>query len=419
MNKNTAFPILIVILLVFSLACNFTSYAQPSDTSTIPTQQPDLDSKPVVPLEEPSPIVEVTPTQELPPTATPKTPRTVRVAADGSGDYPNLQAAIDDLVEGSTIMLDAGDYIIDETVQINKSLTIQGAGMDQTNLRNGQRDGVFLFAGPGKLDLKGITFLYTGIVSGQAAGIENGEFHIDDCRFTSTEKVELEEGRNGLFVVGTSNGTIVNSRFDHNQRHGLSVSDQSNVVVEFSEFDHNDSYGVRYFEQSQGTVSNCTASNNESGFGATEQAEVLFENNATTANLYFGFSITGQAVAEVISNKIYGNQLSGIKVDENAKTSLVENEIYENVENGVFVIGSGLLYASQNVIYSNQYHGFSLAEQSVVTIVNNEINNHVYNAISFYDSSTGEVSGNICAGNLDGIVKYGDQTPTIGENDCQ
>ena len=267
MNKKIKLPFvtLLVLLIFTSLACNLMNMAKPTEEETSIVEIPKNLQTGVPTQEVPNEITIPTNTPE--PTATPNLPRTVTLNADGSGDYPNLQAAIDDLVEGSTIMLDAGDYIIEETVQINKSLTIQGTGMDQTNLRNGQRDGVFLFTGPGKLDLKGITFLYTGIESGQAARIENGEFYIDDCRFTSTEEVELEEGRNGLFVVGTSNGTIVNSRFDHNQRHGLSVSDQSNVVVEFSEFDHNDSYGARYFEQSQGTVSNCTASNNKSGFG--------------------------------------------------------------------------------------------------------------------------------------------------------
>ncbi len=61
-------------------------------------------------------------------------PSTITVCASGC-DYTTIQAAIDAANAGDTIAVGEGSYIITSSINVNKSLTIEGAGPDKTEVR--------------------------------------------------------------------------------------------------------------------------------------------------------------------------------------------------------------------------------------------------------------------------------------------
>ena len=68
----------------------------------------------------------------VPARAGPPEPPTLTVRADGTGDHPTLQAAIDAAQPGALILIDAGTF--EGHVRIDKPVTLRGAGFGATHL---------------------------------------------------------------------------------------------------------------------------------------------------------------------------------------------------------------------------------------------------------------------------------------------
>ena len=59
-------------------------------------------------------------------------PTPVEVRADGKGDFQTIQAAIDAVAPGGTILLGEGTF--DENLVVTKPLTLRGLGFGATHL---------------------------------------------------------------------------------------------------------------------------------------------------------------------------------------------------------------------------------------------------------------------------------------------
>jgi hypothetical protein len=78
------------------------------------------------PASTPPPLPEPTPSWS--PTAT------IQVKADGNGDYSTLGEAITNAPSGAAIVLGPGRYEVEDTLLIDKSLQLLGAGMEETEI---------------------------------------------------------------------------------------------------------------------------------------------------------------------------------------------------------------------------------------------------------------------------------------------
>ena len=98
------------------------------------------------------------------PTSTP-TPLPTPTPA-GLSPQVDLLAAIDAAADGDTITLAPGTFTLPHGFTLEKSLTLIGAGADQTTLTSDTKtDGLkafVAFQGSGKLILKNLTLAYTG-----------------------------------------------------------------------------------------------------------------------------------------------------------------------------------------------------------------------------------------------------------------
>jgi len=70
----------------------------------------------------------------------------VQIGPDGTGDYPDLETAVGAVVSGTTIVLAPGTYILDKPLDIEKSLRLAGAGMDQTEIVSESAGSVIQFS---------------------------------------------------------------------------------------------------------------------------------------------------------------------------------------------------------------------------------------------------------------------------------
>ena len=134
---------------------------------------------------------------------------------DGSADNVQIQNAVDSAASGDTINLCPGRYDITGEVNLgSKSLIIQGAGRERTQLDAKERDTRFFYAGNATITFKGLTMQnahqsgYVGAIWGEGAT----NIIIQSSSFLNNYALD------GMGVVFSRNGNIsvVDSTFEHN-----------------------------------------------------------------------------------------------------------------------------------------------------------------------------------------------------------
>jgi parallel beta-helix repeat protein len=202
--------------------------------------------------------------------AAPVSAATLTVAADGTGDYTSLSAALNAASPGDTIYLQKGAYSESASITISKNnITIKGESADKVTLNM-----------PGK----------TLTVTGSGC-------HIKDLKFQSDFSV--------IKVQSTSNCVIKNNIFER-PRYGITTPSSSyNLIANNIIINPSKTYGIFI----------------PSDFN-------LIENNTIIGGTNDGLRIYG-VNNTIINNSIVNNTLSGISLNANGN-----NEIYLNTVSG-------------------------------------------------------------------------------------
>lgn len=456
MTPKTLFRItlLVSVLLLSSLACGvcgleaFLPRSVPSEVVEVPREEPTVSLPTITPIP-------------------PKMPRTVTLRADGSGDYPTLQSAVADLMAGSTITLEAGEFPITAPLEVNYSLTIRGQGMDSTIITGNTGPTMLKFTGPGSLVLENLAFSYRGSDHANILDVSDAELMVSNCRFSGAVRdLEQKTGGSGLVVRSASSGTIISSTFEDNMLHGVSLMGNANFLVSDSQFINSGQSGLLFSDDAIGEVRNCSSQyNGYHGFSTMERSNVLFENNLSFNNLENGFFAMDDSLMTARSNQSYYNGLHGFSIKDKASVILEDNMAYDNVEAGIRITdfafldamrndvsGNGLsgiitlgesmsklsyntvygngeggirvggnayVEAIYNTVYGNALSGFIGVENGYLVAENNTSRDNLQSGFSFFDYSSGKLVANTCSGNTNkGISIHDSANPTVGTNNC-
>jgi len=360
------------------------------------------------------------PTPSMLPTDTPiPGPLTVRVAPDGSGDYASLEAAVEAVPPGSTILLDPGAFQLTESLEIEKSLSLRGAGMDQTTIAGSEGDQVVLFTGPATFAAEDITFRYEGTGPARVVTIDNGEIDIARCRFSGGIWSDAEKmGGDGLLLWGKTTGDIRESVFEENANAGIEIQDQSQPLIEDNLFRTNEQSGLAYFDDSGGTARrNELTGNGLHGIEVRERAQPTLEGNTCTGNAEDGIAYFEQSSGIARQNTCSENGLHGIGVSEEAQPTLEENTCRDNTEVGIRFSDSAGGLARRNICAENGLHGISVNGEAQPTLEENDVRNNTEVGIRFSGSSGGTARNNTCTGNgLHGFQIKDQADPTLEGN---
>ena len=148
----------------------------------------------------------------------------LRVCLDASKCYTSIQAAIDAASEGDKIKIDAGTY--DGSLTIGKSVTLVGAGADQTTITQSASDSVITITAGVSVTIKAVTVRGGDAVvdtpqpscfgsAGGQGGINNsGALTLRDSR-VSDNTADLDGG--GIFNSGTGTLTLRDSTVSDNR----------------------------------------------------------------------------------------------------------------------------------------------------------------------------------------------------------
>lgn len=246
-------------------------------------------------------------------------PRTLIVAADGTGQYRSIQDAIDDALDGDTVQIKAGDYREDVTIHSKERLKLIGEGAERVKVLGLERVGVFHIGkwpyGATDIEISGLTIYEHG---GHAMGIFNG--------------------RNIWLHHARINGMIFGQQV-------------RNVRIEQCDIGGSETTGIQ-FADSQATLVGNYIHDNDHGVIIAGQSEVRLERNLIVRSLFEGVVVTDKAHATLVSNTIVKN--GGGAAFLGLSSTVASGNIVGLNKVGFLVSPTSLATLSTNALYNNE-----------------------------------------------------------------
>lgn len=245
-------------------------------------------------------------------------PRTLVVAADGTGDYRSIQEAIDEAQQGDTVRIKAGEYHEDVTIHSKERLKLVGEGIDRVKVMGRERVGVFHIGkwpyGATDIEISGLTIQEHG---GHAMGIFNGRgvvlrrvkingmlfaqqvqgVRIEDCEVAGSETTGIQFADSQAIVLGN---------FIHDNDHGVLAAGKSEVRLEKNLITRSLFEGIVATDRARVVLLNNTVVKNGGGVAFLRQSQSEASGNIIGYN-QVGFTMEPTSQAKVSYNALYGN----------------------------------------------------------------------------------------------------------------
>lgn len=263
----------------------------------------------------------------------------VTVNDDGPSDYASIQHAVDTVPNGTTVVVAAGTY--DENVTIDTAnVTILGAGSDEVTIDvTNAGDVRGINAKADNLTLSGFTLVGPGGDGKQ--GIHTGSpphenLHVRDV-------VVKDFDRNGIDVHGVDGVVLTNVEAHNNSGVGIALTDSANITVSQASATNNSWGGLALWSNGgfvddgvgihHAVVVNSTFANNSgsgvymqdsAGVGPDGFEDIVVRNSEIESN-GVGFAAlpgTNASAVTLYQNDIADNNDSAIVVNEDAHGSL-------------------------------------------------------------------------------------------------
>jgi parallel beta-helix repeat protein len=279
---------------------------------------------------------------------------TLVVAPDGSGDFRNLEEAVQKAQSGTTIHLKAGIYRLKRPLVIDKPLTLIGEGMETTRIVCDGEECVVKFSGDGLFSARDIAFVHEGNRWANVVTADRGEVSFIRCLFTGGVRDEaIKRGGNGLRLFRMVGGRIEACQAIGNDLHGIYVSGQAQPTLEGNTCRENKRSGIAYFKNSAGVArQNICIGNGLHGICVGGQALPTLEGNTCRENKDSGITYFDNSAGVARQNICIGNEC-GIYVDDQAQPTLEGNTCRENKEYGIAYFENSAGVARQNICADN------------------------------------------------------------------
>jgi len=309
---------------------------------------------------------------------------TIIVDNEGDGDYLNIQAAINNAIEGDSIHVYSGTYqeqieISTPNLQIIGFNTELGSGNDSDYpIINGNAIGNVISINADKTILKHCIFTNSGsnifdagiaLFSDKNTIEENGitgnryGITISNCSYNMINgNFIVANSMDGIFLVNTSNNLIYNNQIKENTFQGIFLYEANENDIKQNTIFLNEKDGIHLRNYCQyNTISeNTIHSNNIDGIKIMES---VVENNKITKNTIYsngwnGIHVMDGTNNEFSENKVTLNHYNGFHFGETNNNLIIRNTIQDNKEEGIVFLfpsaqGNKIYY--NNIINDNAY----------------------------------------------------------------
>lgn len=352
----------------------------------------------------------------------------IHLSADGSGDYPDLETAVAEVEAGETINLAGGTFRLEETLVIDKSIALVGAGRDKTIIISSAEGNVLRFIGDGKYTLEGITVQHDGTLPANVIRVDNGEINFSNCHLTGATISNDGKLTAGLSVLGDTTGSVKNCIVDNNLAAGILLVENSYLSLEENICQHNDGFGIVFKDNAGGLALNNKCNNNVvAGFFLQSEGEILIKNNECSRNgaegdASGGIIVRGTTKPILDGNTCTDNPSIGIIYREEAGGQAINNDLSRNGVEGIFLEGNAAPSIEGNICSQNGVAGIFIVGQAAPILKGNTCNQNGTESkgagIAYFDQTGGLASGNTVSNNRDGIFISAEAAPELVENMC-
>lgn len=205
--------------------------------------------------------------------------KTATIVVDGV-QVKSLEEALQRSAPGDVIRLPAGVYRLSRPLEITKSVTLVGEGMDSTKVVC-DGEGYVIKVSGGKFSARGISFAHDGQNWADVMVIDWAYVVIENYRFRGgVWDAENKRDGDGVWMRGATTGAVKGSVFVQNGLHRIDLSDVAEVLLEGNTCEANNSCGIAYFGNAGGTARNnvCRSNRQDQIWIARTASPILVDN---------------------------------------------------------------------------------------------------------------------------------------------
>ena len=285
---------------------------------------------------------------------------TIIVASDGSGEYTQIQSALDNSKIGDDIRVYSGTYY--ENVDVDKFVRLIGNGSDDTII-DGGGSGEVVRIRRNSIKMSGFQIINGGI-SGISLESEYCEIFDNNC----------SGNRGSGLKITADNNNIHSNVFFNNFGSGIRTESAHDNTVSENEFIKNAESGVYLYNGEDNTISenrliegivgitiaasdnnevtlNIIEENTDYGFFITTSTENTFSNNEISGSIYGIHARQSSDHNNYQGNSIENNSGIGINLNRDSGQSLIDgNTFFGNEDNDVLLDNT-----IGNTLSSNQF----------------------------------------------------------------
>lgn len=358
-------------------------------------------------------------------------------------DGATLIATLADARPGAEIILPAGTVTLGAPLELDRPLTIVGAGLDATRLECAAEGWVVAVTADAVLTIRGITLAHVGEARADVVHVEAGHVLLEACRLTGARRGSTDsDGGHGIVVrgrarldstgceivgndwhgvafLGDDGGTARGNRCQDN-RHGIAVGGSAEVELVGNTCHGNLLSGIAFFGQAGGTArENTCQANGDNGIAVVESARPELVGNVCHSNLGAGIDYSDEAGGAARENTCRGNHGSGIAVGESAAPALSRNTCRANALSGIDYFGEARGAARENICQDNQEHGIAVGETAAPDVIGNVCRANAGAGIDLAERAGGTARENRCERNGIGIHAEAGVRAQIDGNECR
>ena len=360
---------------------------------------------------------------------TPETTRATTASRTTLRPGDDVAAVLAGVGAGSTVTFEAGNYELTETLVVDVSLELVGAGQGETTISSSAAGLALAFVGPGDLVVRDLALTHTGEEGGSVLLAIEGAVTLDSVGLSGGRASEETGGGHGLvfafehlpdFPERTADqreGSLIveDSTVTDNAAAGIFVTGTAAPRIVGSTISRNGSCGLCYAGEAAGIVTDSTIEDNGgAGVQLAGNSHASIERN-TVRGHGVGVLVSDASTPDVRANTFEDNQI-GIQSGGTAEANLAENTILTAERVAISVAESSSGKVGGNHVGAGAPVGIEVAGSASPTVEGNIVEGAGRVGLSFVETASGSASGNIVTGRDIGIQIGGSAAPVLSGN---
>jgi len=356
---------------------------------------------------------------------------TITVGNSGKENYTSIQQAVNDSVDGDTILVNKGTYI--ENIDINKKLTvISESGNPEDTIIQALHPYDHVF----HVTANNVTIKGFGLKnSSSGSGI-----YLDNVQYNIIANNHLQANGIGIHLWHASNNILINNTASDNSWSGIRLSPDDSELASNNTLINNAMVNNTYNFEIYVAYRNASMQNNIDTTNTVNGKPIYYLVNAS--NITLNSTLNAGAIYCIncqnmtIKDQILQNNSQSIalfntsnsRFDSNILSNNAVGIILVNSDNnsglnniainnmfGIAIVASTDNHLSNNVANSN-INGFDVHESTNTELNNNIANFNKDNGIALSSSIQNKVNGNIANHNGDGINLFNCSNSLLNNN---